>query len=130
LSSLLGLVFKNLLDASFKPKEMLFCSNIPAMDVNNIPILNISLPDFPTTDNSGYVGATSNNITHANILIPPLNNVQTGGGPPGALGSTLTKPCIYAFGPYVKNDTPLTQDVNRTLFAALGSIGNLLLKDR
>ena len=89
-------------------------------DTLNIPFLNSSIPEIPTTDATGITAATLNNISHVNYNLLRVFGTR---GPPGAASFGFQQPCVHWFG----EDYPKT-----TLYERLvnSSVSILQLRDR
>ncbi|KAJ3058920.1 hypothetical protein HK102_010253, partial [Quaeritorhiza haematococci] len=121
-SSILGAFVLRLITQNQKPKELLFCSNLPALDDFNFPIQDFDDPKLPKTPKDAIPGATMD-VTNININIPgPISTIGGGGGggPPGAAILTFFKPCTFWFGNnYPYNDPVYARDPeigNQTIF--------------
>ncbi|KAI9092841.1 hypothetical protein DFS34DRAFT_596408 [Phlyctochytrium arcticum] len=95
ISAVLGAVIQGLIDKNNEIKEVVYCSNIRALDNVNSPIFNIDDPGVPKTGDTingrKIANAALSQISHVNFLKTPDLVSQMGSG---AFGFTSQKPCV------------------------------------
>jgi hypothetical protein len=101
--------------------EILYCSNVMAMDKNNIPNLNMNYKGAPVTSSEGIAAATTNETRHVNFNLLPVFSRK---GPPGASIFSFQQPCVHWFG----EDYPYSDLYERPIDMALPLASNSRMK--
>ncbi|KAJ3297206.1 hypothetical protein HK104_000723 [Borealophlyctis nickersoniae] len=94
ISSILGKVIQGLIDKQQQIMDVVFCSNLPALNNVSFPIFNLSDPAVPTTPRDSIVGAKQDKVYHVNFQLPP-GQYFAAGSAASALGGQ--QPCVMEF---------------------------------
>ncbi|KAL2917002.1 hypothetical protein HK105_203434 [Polyrhizophydium stewartii] len=95
ISATLGDVIIGLINRSTRSSDFLECSNVNATDANGIPFWPPDDPRLPSSDASGFPGATESILYNANFAnIVSLKST----GPPGAAVLGFKHPCTFWYG--------------------------------
>jgi hypothetical protein len=94
----------------------LYCSNVIAMDGNNIPNLSMNYSGVPVTSSDGIAASTTNETKHVNFNLLPVFSRK---GPPGASIFSFQQPCVHWFGEDYPNSDLYERPVDRKMKSSI-----------